>query len=177
MKKIIAGMAALALVAGTAIAKEEGDDVVVEPGQAVVQVNGLVCSFCAHGVEKTLKQLDVVDRDRFGGDGVFVDIDNHRVTLALLPEKPIPFAELRERIKKAGYDPVRIHLRLEGTLERNGEGWRLAGRSPRQSFVLAGETNGWSAGATVSLRTHLDAAALEGLEDGAPVPVFVDAVL
>ncbi len=58
--------------AGQAEAEGTGA-VLVEPGQAVVQVDGIVCSFCAYGAEKALSKLDCVDSSKFG-DGVLVDL-------------------------------------------------------------------------------------------------------
>ena len=42
----------------------------VRPNQAVIQVNGIVCSFCAYGTEKNLRRLTFLDKSQFGDDGV-----------------------------------------------------------------------------------------------------------
>ena len=74
------------LVAATLLAANVAyaDDgpVVVEENQAVVQVNGVVCSFCAYGAEKALSKLDCLDKAEFG-NGVLIDIETHRITLAM----------------------------------------------------------------------------------------------
>ena len=85
-------------------------DMVVEPHQTVVQVNGVVCSFCAYGAQKSLAKLDCLDVSQFG-NGVLVDINKHRITLAMAPGKEVPLRDIHSRIKKSGYDPVVFYLR------------------------------------------------------------------
>ena len=82
----------------------------VAPDRVLIDINGLVCSFCAHGIERSLSKLEALDTTQFGGDGVLVDIDAHRVTLALKPGARLPLEEVRRRIENAGYEPVRFHL-------------------------------------------------------------------
>ena len=68
------------LAVNTAIA--DTHPVVLEENQAVVQVKGMVCSFCAYGAEKALSTLNCRNQSIFG-NGVLVDIDTHRITLAI----------------------------------------------------------------------------------------------
>jgi len=82
----------------------------IAPDRVRIDVNGLVCSFCAHGIERSLSKLEALDTTQFGGDGVLVEIDDHRVTLAVKPGARLPLEEVRRRIEKAGYEPVRFHL-------------------------------------------------------------------
>ena len=86
-----------------------------EPGpyQAVVTIHGLVCSFCAVGARKALGKVEGLDRSQFT-DGVFVDIDNQRVTLAFVPGAAVNVLEIREAILNAGYEPVSLHIELDG---------------------------------------------------------------
>ena len=67
--------------------------------EAVIQVNGIVCSFCAHGVQKALGKLGILDATKYQ-KGVFVDVDEQRVVLALEDDAAIPFAEIGRRIRK-----------------------------------------------------------------------------
>ena len=101
-------VATMVFVANAAFA--DGNSVVLAENQAVVQVNGVVCSFCAYGAEKALSQLDCLDQAEFG-NGVLIDIDTHRITLAMRPGEEIPFREIYQRIKKAGYDPITLYGR------------------------------------------------------------------
>ncbi len=60
------------LAAGAALA--DAGPVLIEENKTVVQVSGIVCSFCAYGAEKPLSKLDCLDKEEFG-DGVLIDID------------------------------------------------------------------------------------------------------
>jgi len=73
---------AFAVLLGACEAFADGGPVLLEENQTVVQVNGIVCSFCAYGVQKSLSKLDCLDEAEFG-DGVLIDIETHRVTLAI----------------------------------------------------------------------------------------------
>ena len=145
-----------------------------EAHHAVIQVNGLVCSFCAHGVEKSLSRLEGLDRDQFG-NGVLVEIEAQRVTLALEPGAPIDLSEIRERILQGGYDPVRFHLRVRGRATGHGDHWVVHASEPKASFAL--ETSSLSEDANVELRIHVEAAALESAEPGQPLPAVLDEIL
>lgn len=145
-------------------------DVFVEPGEAVVRVNGVVCSFCAHGLEKSLSKLDGLDGSQHG-NGVLVQVDEQLVRLALLPGTAVPFAEIAKRIRKAGYDPVRFHLRVAGQVAPAGGASTLEGDAPPQVFALS--TAAPSGPADLQLR--VEAKAVESLAVDAPVPSFVDA--
>lgn len=72
-------------------------------------MNGIVCSFCAQGVEKALGKLDGLDKSKYG-NGIHVDIYHQRVIIAFLEGAEVPQEEIRNRIRGAGYDPVAIHL-------------------------------------------------------------------
>ena len=80
------------LLAGSAA--QAASRVNVEPNRVVVQVKGIVCSFCAHGAEKSLKALGCLNKEFFGSDGVKVDIDNQQITLAIKPRQAAERLEL-----------------------------------------------------------------------------------
>ena len=40
-----------------------------------IKVDGLVCSFCAYGLETRVSELHFVETNSFGGDGVMVDLE------------------------------------------------------------------------------------------------------
>ncbi len=63
----------------------EADTPPIELGdtEVLVTVNGVVCSFCAQGVEKSLGKLEGLDRSKHG-NGVLVDIEHQHVRLAFL---------------------------------------------------------------------------------------------
>ena len=59
-------------------------------------VNGMVCAFCATGIEKTFKkQAAVAD--------VKVDLESKLVTLTTKPDKTLDDATIKKLIAAAGY--------------------------------------------------------------------------
>ncbi len=93
-------VAAMLLAATVALADD--GPVVLEENQTVVQVNGVVCSFCAYGAEKALSKLDCLEKAEFG-DVVLIDIETHRITLAMRPVEKITIRDIYKRIKMAWY--------------------------------------------------------------------------
>lgn len=67
----------------------------------VVDVNGLVCDFCARALEKVFYQ-------REGVEGVNVDLNNHLVTLDLAHGTNISDEEITKLITDAGYNVTAI---------------------------------------------------------------------
>jgi mercuric ion binding protein len=64
-------------------------------------VNGLVCGFCAQGIEKTLRKDPATDE-------VFVSLEHRLVAVATKPDADITDDTLREALKDSGYDVVAI---------------------------------------------------------------------
>ena len=165
-------MAATLLVAN--IASADAPLVVVEENQTVVQVNGMVCSFCAYGAEKALSELDCLDREEFS-DGVLVDIDTHRITLALRPGEKIPLLDIYQRIKKAGYDPVAFYIRSEGTLELSAGRLLLRDAKSGQTFSIIGrEIEGVPDDARVTVQASLIASQIPELDADGVAKVTID---
>ena len=65
------------------------------------KVSGLVCSFCAHGLNKGIGKLDYTDKK-----SVFVDINNQIVKVVILKEPNIE--ETIKVITDSGYDVSKI---------------------------------------------------------------------
>lgn len=61
-----------------------------------MDVNGLVCAFCAQGIEKTLKHFPATE-------GVFVSLEDRIVAVQLKDGTDIDDATLRKAITDAGY--------------------------------------------------------------------------
>jgi copper chaperone CopZ len=72
-------------------------------------VNGLVCGFCAQGIDKTL-------RKNAATDDVFVSLENRLVAIATKPNADIADEVLRKALKDAGYD-VKAIARTERSLD------------------------------------------------------------
>ncbi len=75
-----------------------------------MDVNGLVCAFCAQGIEKTLKAFPATQ-------AVYVNLEHHLVAVQLKDGSDIDDDTLRKAIKDAGYTVVAIH-RTERSLEQ-----------------------------------------------------------
>jgi copper chaperone CopZ len=67
----------------------------------IVTVKGMVCSFCAQGIEKKLKAFKEVK-------SVNVDLDEKKVFLDLQPGLELSEDQLKKIIKDAGFDVVSI---------------------------------------------------------------------
>ena len=66
-----------------------------------VTVNGMVCSFCAQGIEKSLLKLD-------GTQAVLVDLKNKVVVVEAKDGKTLNEKEVRQEIIDSGYDVVNV---------------------------------------------------------------------
>ena len=62
---------------------------------AVVNVNGMVCDFCARGIEKTFVKDKAVKR-------IDVDLERGKVLIAYTKEKEIDFDEIKNKILANG---------------------------------------------------------------------------
>jgi mercuric ion binding protein len=74
-----------------------------------VTVNGLVCGFCAQGIEKTLRRIPATA-------DVFVSLEHRLVAVATNPGADIADEVLREALRDAGYDVTTI-ARTERSLQ------------------------------------------------------------
>jgi copper chaperone CopZ len=74
-----------------------------------MEVNGLVCAFCAQGIEKKLRAM-APTKD------VYVSLEKRLVAVALKDGQDIPDAALRDSLKDSGYDVVKV-ARTEESLD------------------------------------------------------------
>ncbi|HVJ62320.1 MAG TPA: heavy-metal-associated domain-containing protein [Tahibacter sp.] len=74
-----------------------------------MEVNGLVCAFCAQGIEKTLKSFPATE-------AVLVSLEHRLVAVALKDGTDIDDATLRQALTEAGYTVVDIR-RTDASLE------------------------------------------------------------
>lgn len=68
-----------------------------------VTVKGMVCSFCAQGIEKKIKNFKEVK-------SVHVDLDTKKVVVESTDDKELTQEVLKKTIKDAGYDVVDIKV-------------------------------------------------------------------
>lgn len=61
-----------------------------------MKVDGLVCAFCAQGIEKKLKGFAATD-------GVYVNLEHGLVAMGLKPAQDVPDAALKTTLTDAGY--------------------------------------------------------------------------
>ena len=66
---------------------------------AVVNVNGMVCDFCARGIEKTFEKDKAVKR-------IDVDLERGKVLIAYTKEKEINFDEIKNKILANGQNAI-----------------------------------------------------------------------
>jgi mercuric ion binding protein len=66
-----------------------------------MNVNGLVCAFCAQGIEKKLRKLPATA-------DVVVSLEERLVAVALKDGQDIPDADLRKALTDAGYSLIAI---------------------------------------------------------------------
>ena len=66
-----------------------------------VTVNGMVCSFCAQGIEKSILKMDETK-------AVFVDLKNKVVVIEAKDGKTLNEKLISQEIKDSGYDVVKI---------------------------------------------------------------------
>jgi len=82
------------------------------------KVNGLVCSFCAHGLNKGIGKMDYTDEK-----GILVDINNQIVKVVLNEKyKAIPSSIINQTIKvieDSGYEVHKITYQNKVIIVRN----------------------------------------------------------
>jgi len=66
------------------------------PQSITMKVDGLVCAFCAQGIEKKLKEFPATD-------GVFVNLEHGLVAMGLKAGLDVPDATLTSTLTEAGY--------------------------------------------------------------------------
>ena len=74
---------------------------IASAGTIEMEVNGLVCGFCAQGIEKTLKGLPATE-------AVLVSLEHRLVAVKLKEGEDIEDATLRKALKDSGYTVVGI---------------------------------------------------------------------
>jgi cation transport ATPase len=87
----VAGAALLALPTGKALAQTASS--------LKLQVNGMVCSFCAQGIEKRLKSLPDTG-------AIFIDLRNNVVAVEPRAGQTLDAQRVATEVREAGYDVV-----------------------------------------------------------------------
>ncbi|RAP29535.1 hypothetical protein DID78_03575 [Candidatus Marinamargulisbacteria bacterium SCGC AG-343-D04] len=71
------------------------------PTDIIIEVKGMVCSFCAQGIAKTIERHDVVEF-------VNIKLENQRVELYLKKDSQLSDDQIRAMIKESGYEVNKI---------------------------------------------------------------------
>ncbi len=74
------------------------------------EVNGMVCAFCAQGIEKKLRKLPQIQ-------DVTINLKNHIVAVALNDQHTLTVNTIKDLIKDAGYDVTDIKV-MQGDLQQ-----------------------------------------------------------
>ena len=103
MKKII-----IALVMGIAATSSMAANTVK------VTVNGMVCAFCAQGIEKRISKMGATK-------DVFVDLKKKTVAVEAKDGQVLDAKAISAEIVDAGYDVIKIELVLQSVAEIKAE--------------------------------------------------------
>ena len=81
--------------------------------EVVLEVSGLVCSFCAMGLQGGLSSLKYVDGKKYN-NGVFVDVEYQYAVIAEKSDQDIDIDEAITMISKSGYEVLSVYTNRTG---------------------------------------------------------------
>ena len=81
--------------------------------EVVLEVRGLVCSFCAVGLQGGLSSLKYVDKKKYN-NGVFVDVEYQYAVIAEKSDQDIDIDEAITTITKSGYEVLSVYTNRTG---------------------------------------------------------------
>ena len=81
--------------------------------EVVLEVRGLVCSFCAVGLQGGLSSLKYVDKKKYN-NGVFVDVEYQYAVIAEKSDQDIDIDEAITMITKSGYEVLSVYTNRTG---------------------------------------------------------------
>ena len=108
MKKLLFIILSINLIFSQSPVNINKQEVLVMPNEVVVEVFGMVCSFCAYGLEKNLSNLEKINSKKYT-NGVYVDIDNQYLKIAFQPKSQIDYKKIHSLIIDAGFTPNVIY--------------------------------------------------------------------
>ena len=161
---ILTGPLIPAAPAATTAATAATAVVVEDPSQFIMEVKGIVCSFCAFGAHKNLSRVKFLDRSKFK-KGLLIEIEKGTITGAIAKGKKIDFQNMFRAIQKGGYEILAVHLNLVGVPEKRNGSVVLTHRYNDQEFLLSNEDGQpWDAqdqwGKEVSVQAYASEAVL-----------------
>ena len=81
--------------------------------EVILEVSGLVCSFCAMGLQGELSSLKYVDGKKYN-NGVFVDVEYQYAVIAEKSDQDIDIDEAITMITKSGYEVLSVYTNRTG---------------------------------------------------------------
>ncbi len=150
---------------------------VEDPSQFILEVKGIVCSFCAFGARKNLSRVEFLDRSKFK-KGLLMETEKGTITGAIAKGKKIDFQKVFRAIQKGGYDIRAVHLNLSGVPEKRNGSVVLTNRYNGQEFLLSNEDGQpWDAqdqwGKEVSVQAYASEAVLAKAAPGGTLAVII----
>ena len=173
MKNLILLLTISLLLSNSVTAEEKPEPVQVKFNELVIQVDGIVCSFCANGMENNLSKLKFIDSSRFG-DGILININTHRTTLALSKDKQPDLSGIYQAITKGGYDLKKVYFHLQGVLKHTGGRYTLKDQYTGKHYILLAVPKNTRVGKWVTINAHIDAKSLAALKPKQTISISVD---
>jgi len=90
-----------------------GKKIDVRQDEVVMEISGLVCSFCAIGLQGGLSSLKNIDKKKYI-DGVFVDVEHQYAVIAEASDQDINIDEAIDLIVKSGYEVKTVFTNRSG---------------------------------------------------------------
>ncbi len=110
--RFILPIALLGLVSAQTVALND-KTITILKDEVVLEVRGLVCSFCAVGLQGGLSSLKYVDKKKYN-DGVFVDVEYQYAVIAEKSNQDIDIDEAITMITKSGYEVLSVYTNRTG---------------------------------------------------------------
>ena len=110
--RFILPIALLGVVSAQTVALND-KTITILKDEVVLEVRGLVCSFCAVGLQGGLSSLKYVDKKKYN-NGVFVDVEYQYAVIAEKSNQDIDIDEAITMITKSGYEVLSVYTNRTG---------------------------------------------------------------
>jgi len=101
-----------------------GKNITIHQNDIVIEVRGLVCSFCAIGLQGGLSSLQHIDKNKYK-NGVFVDVEHQYAVIAEIEGEDIDIEQAVAMITGSGYEVTTVFTnRTSDKIEE----WKIKGK-------------------------------------------------
>lgn len=90
-----------------------GQKLNVSRNEVVLEISGLVCSFCAMGLQNKLSKLDHLDKSKYN-KGIFIDVKHQYAIIAESENENVDLDKVVKLTTEAGYDVKIIYTNPDG---------------------------------------------------------------